>query len=305
MRRLIFLVVTLAIVPALLFAADAGRTSALFMAPLAAGAGDPLVEDILASELGAALLSRGIAVAPRRLSLATGADQPKLPGEQRLSYLLRGLDAGGVSVVVAAFYLVQGDTLVIQFALYDPAVRTMLGGVLARARKGLTLFASVSEAVLQFDPAIQRYVLGGYQVEPPTGIVERIQVSGPPDGSSVVLLDREVGTIAGGTLVVPYTQFEIGSKIPVRVTKEGYHTFEGIYELSSSQVSLSLPSLRRETRLDTDLFWSFGEALGPVKIFFRPELHYALGVGYNLLGRTWIRTPYGLPPLTVGVRYSW
>ncbi len=400
MRRLTLLVVVLATVPTLLFAAEAGRTAALFMAPLAAGAEDPLVEDILSSELGAALQSSGIAVAPRRLSLATGPGQPRLPDEQRVSYLLRGLDAGGVSVVVAAFYLVQGETLVIQFALYDPAVRTMLGGVLTRARKGLTLFASVSEAVKQFAPAIQRYVQGGYQVEPPTGIVERIQVSGPPDGSSVVLLDREVGTMSGGTLVVPYTQFEIGSRIPVRVTKDGYHSFEGFYTLSSAQVVLSLPRLRRETRLDTDLFWSFGEAagigfggrihivpdslflgiehyrsidvgtsstsivrhydtnvqagqyiifpytsiirihlalgvgliltdvagigggdyndwyvlvgdptaelaLGPVKVFFRPELHYALGVGYNLLGRTWIRTPYGVPPLSIGVRYSW
>jgi hypothetical protein len=310
------------------------------------------------------------------------------------------LNAGNTDVVVAAFYLVQGDTLVIQFALYDPKVKTMLGGVLTRARKGLTLFATVSEAVTQFGPAIQRYVQGGYQVEPPTGIVERIEVTGPQDGSRVVMLDREVGTVSGGSLVVPYTQFEIGTTIPVRVTKDGYHTFEGSYKLSSPQVSLHLPALRRETRLDAQLVWTFGEAtglgfggrvhiipdtlfagiehyrtfdygsfavaavrhydtnvqvggyiifpptsfirlhlalgaglivtdvagiggqeymdwyilagdptaevtLGPVKVFFRPELHYALGVGYNLLGRTWIRTPYGIPPLTIGVRYSW
>jgi hypothetical protein len=401
MKRLILLIITLGVFPALLFAADTGRTSALFMAPLAAsGPADPLVEDILASELTAALQGAGISVAPGRLSLAKGADQPRLPDEQRVSYLLRGVNAGGVNVVVAAFYLVQGDTLVIQFALYDPAVRTMLGGVLTRARKGLTLFATVSEAVKQFGPAIQRYVEGGYQVEPPTGIVERIQVSGPPDGSRVVLLDREVGTMAGGTLVVPYTQFEVGSTIPVRVIKDGYHSYEGFYKLDSPQVSLSLPPLHRETRLDADLFWSFGEAmgvgfggrihivpdslflgiehyrsldvgslstslvrhydtnvqvgqyiifpytsfirlhlslgvglimtdvagiggrdyddwyvlvgdptaelaLGPVKVFFRPDLHYALGVGYNLLGREWIRTPFGIPPLTIGVRYSW
>ena len=400
MRRLTFLVLLLAVVPPFLFAAASGRTAALYLAPLATAAKDSLVEDILASELGTALQGHGITVAARRLSLATGPDQPRLPDEQRISYLLRGLDAGGVSVVIAAFYLVQGDALIIQFALYDPAARTMLGGILTRARKGLTLFPSVAEAVKQFDPAIQRYVQGGYEAEPPKGIVERIQVSGPQDGSAVVLLDREVGTMEGGTLLVPYTQFEIGSKIPVRVTKDGYHTFEGVYELPTSQVSLSLPGLRRETRVDTDLFWSFGEALGvgfggrihivpdslflgiehyrsldvdslsssvvrhydtnlqvgqyiifpytsfirlhlslgaglimtdvagiggrdyndwyvlvgdptvevalgPVKVFFRPELHYALGLGYNLLGREWIRTPYGLPPLTLGVRYSW
>jgi len=386
--------------PALLFAADPGRKSALFMAPLTGGSGDPLVEDILASELTTALQNAGITVAPGRLALATGADQPKIPDEQRVSYLLRGLDAGDTDVVVAAFYLVQGDTLVIQFALYDPKVRTMLGGVLTRARKGLTLFASVSEAVTQFGPAIQRYVQGGYQVQPPAGIVERIEVTGPQDGSHVVLLDREVGVVSGGSLVIPYTQFEVGSIIPVKVTKAGYHTYEGTYKLTTPQVALRLPALHRETRADADLVWTFGQAtgvgfggrihivpdtlflgmehyrtfdygsfavapvrhydtnlqlggylifgtssiirlhlaigaglivtnvagfsgpdytdwyvlagdptaeltLGPVKVILRPELHYALGVGYNLLGRTWIRTPYGIPPLTIGVRYSW
>jgi hypothetical protein len=388
------------VLPVMAFAADPGRRSALFMAPLSAAARDALVEDILGSELTTALQNAGISVAAGRLALATGAGQPKIPDEERVSYLLRGLNAGDTDVVVAAFYLVQGDTLVIQFALYDPKVKTMLGGVLTRARKGLTIFASVSEAVTQFGPAIQRYVQGGYQVQPPTGIVERIEVTGPQDGSRVVLLDREVGTVSGGSLVVPYTQFEIGSTIPVRVTKSGYHTFEGSYKLDSAQVSLRLPALLRETRLDADLAWTFGQAtgmgfggrvyivpdtlfvgiehyrtfdygsfsvaavrhydtnvqvgryvifsdasiirlhlalgaglivtdvagiggqdymdwyvlagdptaelrLGPVKVFFRPELHYALGVGYNLLGRTWVKTPYGIPPLTIGARYSW
>jgi hypothetical protein len=400
MRRWIVLVSLLATLPTVLFAAGQDRTAALFLAPMTPGVINPLVEDILATGLTKTLNNAGIAVAPGRLVAASSAEQPNLPQEQRVSYLLRGLDAGGASVVVAAFYLTQGETLVIQFALYDPAVHTMLGGVLANARKGLTLFDSVSDAVKQFDPAIQRYVQGGYQVQPPTGIVERIEVSGPQEGSSIVLLDREAGTIEGGLLVVPYTQFEIGTIIPVRVHKEGYHSFAGSYKLDSPQVSIHLPSLRPETRFDLDLDWSFGEALGigiggrihiipdslflgiehyrsldvdslstslvrhydtnlqigqyiifpytsifrlhialgvglidtnvagvggrdyldwyilagdptaelalgPVKVFFRPELHYALGVDYNLLGREWIRTPYGLPPMTIGVRRSW
>ena len=400
MRLRAWLPLLLCLLPAALFAADQGRTAALAIAPLAADTADPLVEDILASGLTARLQNAGIAVQAGRLTLPTAADQPKLPDEDRISYLLRGVNAGGAGVVVAAFYLVQGDTLVIQFALYDPNVHTMLGEVLARARKGLTLFASVSDAVAQFDPAIQRYVQGGYQALPPAGIVERIVVSGPQEGANIVLLDREAGAIAGGSLIVPYTQFEIGSTIPVRVHKDGYHSYEGRYKLDASQVSLTLPRLRPETRFDAELNWTFGEALGvgvgarihiipdslflgvegyrsldviglsttvvrhydanvqlgqyiifpysspfrlsiafgaglivtnvadlggrdymdwyivagdptaelkvgPVKFFFRPELHYALGLDYNLLGRTWIRTPYNIPPLTIGVRTSW
>ena len=397
-RRLLLLLLTL--LPALLFAAEPGRKAALLMAPLSTGARDPLVEDILSSELTTVLQNSGLTVAAGRLAVPQGADQPRLPQEQRISYLLRGVDATGNDVIIAAFYLAQGEELIIQFALYDPAVHTMLGGVLTRARKGLTLFASVTAAVADFGPAIKRYVEGGYRVEPPSGIVERIAVSGPPEGSRVTFVDREVGTISGGDLVVPYTQFEIGTTIPVKVQKEGYHSFEGAYPLMSPQVDLRLPGLYRETRFDAQVVWSFGLAsgfgfggrvhlvpdslfvgfehyrtihpgtfwgttvrhydtniqigeyvifpytsiirvhlavgaglivtdvaglqgrdytdfyilagdptaelaLGPVKILLRPDLHYALGMGYNLLGRAWIRTPYGLPPLTLGVRYSW
>jgi hypothetical protein len=390
----------LLVLPHALPAADQARTAALFVASLDPAAAEPLVEDILASGLTTRLQASGIAVAPGRLALPAGQEAPRLPDEQRISYLLRGVDAGGASVVVAAFYLTQGDTLVIQFALYDPVVRTVLGGVLTRARKGLTLFASVSAAEEEFAPAIQRYVAGGYQTEPPTGIVQRIVVTGPQEGAGVVIMSREEGRIEGGSLVIPYTQFAIGSSVPLRVYKDGYHAYEAVCKLDATEVTLRVPPLRRETRFDAGLDWSFGESvgvgaggrihlvadslflgiegyrsldydslsaglvrhydvnvqlgqylifpntsplrislalgfgaiatdvagldgrdyldwyvvagdptaelrLGPLCLFVRPELHYALGFDYNLLGRAWIRTPYGIPPLSVGVRTSW
>jgi hypothetical protein len=400
MRRWTVCLALLLVAARALPAADQVRTAALFIAPLDAAAAEPLVEDILASGLTARLQASGITVAPGRLALPTGQEAPRLPDEQRVSYLLRGVDAGAASVVVAAFYLTQAETLVIQFALYDPVVHTVLGGVLTRARKGLTLFASVSAAEEEFTPAIQRYVAGGYQTEPPTGIVQRIVVTGPQEGAGVVIMNREEGRIQGGSLVIPYTQFAIGSTVPLRVYKAGYHSSETACRLDAAEVTLRVPPLRRETRFDAGLDWSFGEAigagaggrihltadsmflgiegyrfldskslsgvvvrhydlnaqlgqyvifpetspfrlslslglgvivtdvaglggrdyldwyvvagdptvelrLGPVCLFARPELHYALGIDYNLLGRAWIRTPYGIPPLSVGVRTSW
>jgi hypothetical protein len=380
-------------------AAPAAHTAAIVAAPLVPGSADALLEDILSTNLTAMLEAEQVSVSGR-LSLPTGADHPQLPAESRISRLLAGVNAGSAQVVVAAFYLTEGEQLTIQFALYDPAVKVVLGGVLTRARKGLTVFSSVSAAVGDFAPAVKRYVEGGYQMEPPTGIVERITVSGPQEGSRIVLVDREFGRISGGRLVIPYTQFEVGTAVPVRVMRDGYHSYEGMHPLDKPQVEISLPALRRETRFDADLHWSFGFAtgigiggrfhimadslflgvehyrsleassvssslvrhydtslrigqyvvfphtsvfrvsvaaglgliltdvegqpgreygdvyvlvgdptaeltLGPVTLFVRPDLHYALGVGYNLLGREWIRTPYGIPPLTVGARLSW
>jgi len=386
--------------PAAPSAGAAGRQAALLTAPVRPEAKDLLLEDILGTELTAMLGNSQLSVRSRHLALAAGPDQPRLPEEERISRLLAGVDASGVDVIVAAFYLVEGDGLTIQFALYDPAVKVVLGGVLARARKGLTVFASIASAVGEFVPAVKRYVAGGYNVEPPAGLVERIVVSGPQEGSHVVLVDKDFGTVSGGRLVVPYTQFTVGTSIPVRVIKDGYHTYTGTLPLPTPQVNLAIPPLHRETRMDLDLRWSLGFAYGiglgarfhvipdstyvglegyrsleatsfnsnlvrhydvnaqigqyiffpyssffrihvslgagviitnveglagreytdyyivvgdptaeftvfGVKLFVRPDIHYSLGLGYNLLGREWIRTPYGLPPLTIGAGLSW
>jgi hypothetical protein len=380
--------------------APAARAAALLEAPLRHGAGDALLEDILGSELEAMLVKEGIRVQGKRLALPQGGDQAGLPEEERISHLLAGVDARGADFIVVAFYLAEGEELTIQFALYDPAVKIVLGGTLSRARKGLTTFASVAAAVGAFEPAVKRYVEGGYRTDPPSGLVERVVVTGPQDGSRVVIVDRDFGSVSGGRLVIPYTQYPIGTIVPVSVTKDGYHSYSANLKLADPQSNLELPPLRRETRADLSLRWSYGLAtgvgfgarfhlepdtlflgveayrtfdyaslsthmvrhydlgvnvgryvvfpyssffrinvsagvgmivsdvegiagreytdyyvsvgdptaefrLGRVILFARPDIHFALGVGYNLLGREWIRTPYGLPPMTAGMRLSW
>ena len=58
-----------------------------------------------------------------------------------------------------------------------------------------------------------------------------------------------------------------------------------------------------------DYYLSLGDPtaelrFGRLSVYARPDIRYALGLGYNLLGRQWVRTPYGLPPITVGARVS-
>lgn len=376
------------------------RKSALLIATLREETKDTLLEEILESELKDLLRESRIDVQENRLELPEGDDLPKLPDEERISRLLSRVDSADADIIVAAFYLAEGDELTIQFALYDPAVKVVLGGVLTRARKGLTVFSSLSAAVEEFEPAVKRYMDGRYVYDPPKGLVERITVSGPQEGAKVILVDRDYGQIAGGGLTIPYTQYTIDSIVPLVVMKEGYHTYSENVTLDDIQVNITIPPLYPETRIDADIRWSYGLAtgvglgvrfhlvpdslfigiegyrtfdagtlssnlvrhydinlhlgryivfpyssffrihlalgvgmvitdveggtgrdytdfyivlgdptaeftLGPVKLFVRPELHYALGLGYNLLGCIWIKTPDGLPPLTVGARWSW
>ena len=44
---------------------------------------------------------------------------------------------------------------------------------------------------------------------------------------------------------------------------------------------------------------------GPLQIFFRGELKYMLGVGNQLLGRNWLLTAIGIPPISLGVQVQW
>jgi hypothetical protein len=400
MSRKAALCAVLLLLPVLAAAPQAGRKAAILVSSLRSGSKDSLTEDILVSELTVMLRNQGISVQAGRLSLPSGADRPRPPDEQRISRLLAGIDPQGANVVVATFYLMDGEQLTIQFALYDPVVEIVLGGVITRARKGLTVFTSVSSAVADFQPAVKRYVEGGYDVELPAGLVERIVVKGPQDGCRVIMVDKDFGLVSGGRLVIAYSQFQIGTAVPIKVMKDGYHDFEKIVPLTAAEMEIEIPPLKPETRVDAGIRWSFGMAagggvsgrfhivpdslflgiehygsmdiplgsaaavrhydtnihlgqyivfphdsffrvhvsagiglivtdvqglggreymdayllvgdptaefiLGPATLFVRPDLHYALGVGYNLLGTAWIRTPFGLPPITVGVRLSW
>jgi hypothetical protein len=384
-----------------------GRAAAVVVESLSPEAADPLIARILTSGLDEALSTRGIRVAPAAAA-AAGAAAAQLPDEQRVSRVLGARKPEGVDVVVAAFYLNERDQLFVQFVLYDPAIDTVLGGVLTRARQGLTVFESVSAAVADFDPIIRRYIEGGYYAAKPAGLVESITITGATRGADVFFVDRQVGTVGGGDLFVPFTQFEVGTPLRLRMSKDGYHELEQTRPLDAAKVTLAVPELRRETRFDLGLRWSWGEALGvgfgarfhivpdqlfvalehyrafepaggdgardvqhydtsvsvgrylvfsyrsPIRLslnvgagaivsdvddlagreytdwyilvgnptlelnldrmgfFVRPELKYALGLGYNTLGRVWVRVPYAtdsgvfaMPPITIGVRYSW
>jgi hypothetical protein len=382
------------------------RRAVILVQALQQEAPDSLTSRILNTNVEDLLASYGMTY--RSVELNTQPGSPTLPDEQRISVILGSVQDDEADVVIGVFYLTADNQLFVQFVLYDPMVDTVLGGVLTRSRQGLTVFDSVATAVEDFRPVIERYLAGEYFAEERTGLVESILVEGGTEGAQIFFVDRLVGTVGGGELFVPFTQFEIGTRLRVQQVKEGYHDTEEIVPLETSQVTMSLLPLRRETRFDLGLRWSWGLAQGlgfgaryhivpdttfvalehyrtfqpaptakardvqfydsnisvgryfffPYRslfrlslslglgvlisdvddllgreytdwyllvgnptaelnldrlgFFVRPELKYALGLGYNVLGRVWIRTTYetregsiALPPITFGVRYSW
>lgn len=319
----------------------------------------------------------------------------------RVQPLLAQRVAPAADLVVAAIFRIQSGVADIQFILLDPKQRTVLGGVLSRARTGLTVLTSVDAAVNDLDPVLQRYRTNRYEYHRPEGVVESIILTGTLEGEEVFFAGRDVGRISGGVLTVPYTPFPVGQKVRAELRKPGYHSEEIVIDLPSSRVTTSIPPLKRAHRFSAGLQWVFGQALGygitarayaipdwtflevnayrdlspkvrpefhdqrhydfgasigqylllsyrsPVRVavrlgagviftsfaglavkdfadvylnivsptvefqvggwqlYLQPELKFTVGAGDNLLGRSWIATSAGLPPISIGVLRAW
>ncbi|MFW6249651.1 MAG: hypothetical protein ACOC47_00995 [Alkalispirochaetaceae bacterium] len=363
--------------------------------------GTEVIAGILETELGDTLERRDLTVVETVSDDAFAEAGISLPSESRMSTALGALGPFDADILVGAFYLPVEQELFVQFVLYDPAVETVIGGVLTRSRSGLTVFDSVGGALEEFEPVLDRYLAGGYFADDPENLVESITLTGATDGARVFFIDRLMGEVSRGELSVPYVQYELGTRLRIEAFREGYHDVERVEELDRSNVEVELPRMQRQTRFDAGLRWSFGLAqgagvgvrvhlvpdelfvgaehyrlfapatddrardvqiydynlrlgryfffdyrsllrfhlalgagiyvsdvddldgreytdwyavlgeptvelnLGRFDVFLRPDLRYALGIGYNTLGRIWVRTPYGIPPVTVGGRLSW
>lgn len=319
----------------------------------------------------------------------------------RVQPLLAQRVPAATDLVVAAIFRIKTTAVDIQFILLDPKQKTVLGGVLSRARTGLTVFTSVDAAVNDLDPVLTRYLANRYEYRPPKGVVESITLKSGLEGEEVFFAGRDVGKVQGGVLTVPYTPFPVGSKVRVEVRKPGYHPEEAVIDLPSAQVSTSVPALRRANHFSAGANWVFGQAIGygiaariygipdwtfleltayrdltpkprsnfhdqrhydfgasigqylllsyrstvrvsvrlgagiiytsladsstpdftelylnllsPTvevqlfgwQLYLQPQLKFTVGAGDNLLGRSWVTTSLGLPPISVGVLRSW
>ncbi len=380
-------------------AAEQRRRVLVVVAPLDETVADSVTSRILRTGIEQMLERNGMTVVAGAEPAAVAPS--RVPSERRMTPILGSVEGHGAGLILGAFFLNADEQFFVQFVLYDPTVNVPLGGVLARARQGLTVFAGVETAVADLEPVVERYLAGEYFAEEPEGLVESVLVRGGSESADVFFIDRRVGRIAGGTLLVPFVQYEIGTSLRVLAEKPGYHRIDDIFPLPARESVIELPPMVRQTRFDLGLRWTFGMApgvgiaarvhivpdtlfvslehyrmiqpgpssdardvqffdynlgvgryilfdyrsrvrlhvgtgigvtvsdvvgldgrdyhdwyvmvgeptvelnLGRSSLFLRPDLRYTLGTGYNTLGRLWMRTPYGLPPISAGARVSW
>ncbi len=236
------------------------RQVLVVVAPLDEALEDTVTPRILRTGVEQMLSRQGMAV----LSIAGthSADPLPVPAERRLAAILASLDSSGADLVIGAFFLNTDGQFFVQFILYDPTVNVPLGGVLARARQGLTVFAGVEAAVADLEPVVERYLSGEHLADEPEGIVRSVLVRGGGELADVFFIDRLVGRIAGGSLLVPFVQYEIDTPLRIYAEKPGYHSIDDIFLLNARESIVELPPMLRQTRFDLGLRWTFGMARG-------------------------------------------
>lgn len=188
-----------------------------------------------------------------------------------------------VTIIVAVFYRLEGSSLLIQFALYDPITGTGVGGLFVRARAGLTLFNSVNDAINELRPVLEDYMQHPYEYVQPQGRVERIHVTSNQEQIQVFFAGKEVGSTAQGELLVPYSPFRIGTSVRMELRKPGYHSQISVVQLDDAEVDLQLPELWQKSRMALQAYWTLGMARGaglaldiytePDQSFFRIYTH--------------------------------
>ena len=200
-----------------------------------------------------------------------------------------------VDLLVAAFYRLEGEAIVVQFVLIDPVVDIVVGGVLSRRRAGLTISTSVDEAIGDLRPALDRWESDRDLLRrgAPPDKVERIFVSGRQEDVRVRFAELEVGEVRGGRIFVPYSPFPVGTTVPMILSKPGYHERTQDVFLDGPRVEAELPMLYPAATIGLSALWTSSHVRGAgvgLRYYPAADLFYVLGEHYRFVG----------PPLAPG-----
>ena len=246
----------------------------------------PTVSALLVRRLTAELVARGYEIVDLGSDAHAGGD----PGEPRVTSVSVGAVPDDLDVIVAAFYRLDGDAIVVQFVLADPVADIVVGGVLSRQRAGLTISTSVDAAIDDLRPSLDRWERDRDTLRRgmPADRVERIFVYGPQDGVRVRFAALEIGTVRAGRIFVPYSPFPVGSTVPITLTRPGYHERTVDVVLDARRVETTLPALTPAGTVGLSLFAtsSFlpGAGVG-LRLYPAPDRFYVGFEHYRAFGR--------------------
>ncbi|MFP4383927.1 MAG: hypothetical protein ACLFST_04915 [Spirochaetia bacterium] len=227
--------------------------------------------EVLGNSIHQKLKSLGFQVSPEPVFLAI----PDFD-DLRIESFIRGnlSEASEAGLLALCFVHSRESSVMIQLILYDPVQKNILGGIVRRSRIGLSLYNDLEDVVESAEPMLKQYLEDRYFFKPRTDVVEQIDVTGSQENVQVFLAGQEMGEISGGTLFIPYTPFNLGSNVKMKLTKEGHHSGEYTVSLDNRVSRIELPRLAPLTGAGFRFFWTYGSAYGAgagLRVYMIPD----------------------------------
>lgn len=279
MRRAVLLVSAVLL---LVSGAAWGQRAAVLTRDLTEGEFQVSLAALLRRRLEAELVRYGYEIVDAG-ALASGVASPDEPRTTTI-----GVDGlpDNLDLLVATFFRLDGDAIIVQFVLIDPLADIVVGGALSRRRAGLTISTSVEEVIADLRPSLDRWEADRNLLRrgPPPDKVERIIVTGRQEDVSVRFAELEVGEVRAGRIFVPYSPFPVGTSIPMTLSKPGYHDRVQDVYLDAAQVETELPLLYPAAQIGLSVLWTTSYVQGAgvgLRYYTAPDLFYILGEHYR------------------------
>ncbi len=211
-----------------------------------------------------------------------------------------------IDIMIATFFSLQGNALLIQFSLVDPVTDVGVGGLFTRGRAGLTLFSTVNDAVTELSSVLADYVDTRYVYVEQEGKVEEIFVESRQEQVAVFFAGREVGQISEGGLLIPYVPFQVGSNIRVEARKSGYHNWNSVVAMDSKNITMKVPALHKKHRFALQSYWTLGLTRGvgvAANFFLKPDRSY-IQVYHHFHDANYTKSRYTVYNYDYGITYG-
>jgi hypothetical protein len=194
---------------------------------------------------------------------------------------IRALAVGARWAAVSSFEIVD-KRIAYFFRIYDATETSLVASAGFSSYAGLTalpLMADSAKAVASKTAAYRSVASRGVRAP----IFYRISISSPDEGASVSMGvagaegSRALGTIVGGTLILPYIPFETGTKIVIRLSQNGKEPSDIPVELGEAETHIEAPALRKLDKENLLVGTGPGRLLGfgvTYRVYTRPDWNF-------------------------------
>jgi len=243
-------------------------------------------ENIVTDQVIVELESSGFDVLPRNnmeeVFADSGLSKQELASGANVIHLARQL---GADLAFCGFYCVENKMLLLQIKCYNVIREELIGAVLKTGRLNLSIYNLINRAVGEIVPRIQVIKEPAKDIAAARDQVRKITLLSSDEDMTVSLAgERRVGRVSNGRLVLPFIPFKIGSELILEKRKEDYYPDEERVVLEEESLEIELRHLRKQTRLATEIHWTYGQLMGmgigqryyidPDCWFFSGEFYY-------------------------------